>query len=300
MYDTINIKNELNQVPKEAKELQETPFNWCGFRWIPYFNNSSQYPIYYYVKMKNLFLKLAGNQLFVKNSLHKYYHDNNYTLFTYQQVVESFEKLNNQLPMNVFTSKITKISMGIVINENPKSVINEWQYYLGKEYLPMKDRNKIYGAKYYLTDYQIKGYDKTFEVKKHNQVKLEKEYFRFEIDNCKPKVLNNKTNNIGIYTVNDLIGKEKFKKVGKMLLDKYIKIEKLPKVDLSTLSLKDKRIYAGITNYEVKESIRRQHPDTYKKDRKEYNKFISRYDNSEFQNQVINKLQQQINYSINN
>ena len=164
----------------------------------------------------------------------------------------------------------------------------------------MKNRNKTYGAKFYLTDYQIKGDDKTFEVKNHNQIKLEKEYFRFEIDNCKPKVLNNKTNNIGIHTVRDLIDKEKFKKVGNMILDKYIKIEKSPKVDLSKLDIKQKRLIASIINSEIKDSIRKQHPDTYKKDRKEYKKIIQDCDNSIFQNQVIKKIKDQINYSINN
>lgn len=300
MFDTISIKNELEQVPKAAKDFIETPFNWCGFRWVPYFNDSSQSPIYYYVKVKNLFLKLTGNVLFVKNSLHKYYHDNNYTPFTFQQVVESFEMLNNQLPINIFTSKILKLSMGIVINENPQKILNEWQYFLGKEYLPMKHRNKIYGAKYFLTDYQIKGYDKTFEVKNHNQNTLDEQYFRFEIDNCKPKILNNKTNNIGIHTVSDLIDKVKFKKIGELILNKYTQIEKIPELDLSTLSIKEKRIYAAVSNYAIKESIRKQHPDTYKKDKKVYNAIIQNLDNSIFQNLVFDKLNAQVNYCINN
>ncbi len=288
------------QIPKQAKELQKTQFKWCGFTWIPHFNDSSQPPIYYFAKVKNLYLKLIGHQLSVKNSLHKLYHNNNYKPFTYSQVIETFEILNSKLPINVFTSKIIKLSTGIVINENPQKIINEWKYFLGKEYSPMKNKNKIYGAKFYLTDYQIKGYDKTFEVKNHNQVDLNEPYFRFEIDNCKPKVLNNKTNNIGIHTVNDLLDRKKFKKLGQMVLNKYIQIEKLPKLDLSTLTLKEKRMYASLTNYEVKESIRKQHPHMYKKDRKAYNKMMNNLDNSEFQNQVINKLKDQINYSINN
>lgn len=300
MVDTINIKNDLEHPPKQALELQKTHFNWCSFTWIPVFKDSSQPPIYYYVKVKNLYLKLIGHQILVSNSLHKLYHNNNYKPFTYSQVVEAFEILNNQLPINIFDSKIIKLSAGVVIEEDSQKVVDEWQYFLGKNYTPMKDKNKIYGAKYFLTDYQIKGYDKTFEVKNHNQINLKKPFFRFEVDNCKPKVLNNKTNNIGIYTVKDLLDKEKFSKLGEMILSKYIQIEKLPKLDLSTLSIKEKRLYASLTNYEVKESIRKQHPHMYKKDRKEYNKMMNNLDNSEFQNQVINKLKEQINYSINN
>lgn len=300
MVDTINIKNDLEHPPKQALELQKTHFNWCGFTWIPTFKDSDQPPIYYYAKVKNLYLKLIGHQLSVKNSLHKLYHNNNYKPFTYSQVVEAFEILNNQLPINIFDSKIIKLSAGVVIEEDPQKVVDEWQYFLGKKFTPMKNKNKIYGAKYYLTNYQIKGYDKTFEVQQHNQINLNKPYFRFEVDNCKPKILNNKTNNIGINTVNDLLDKEKFIKLGQMVVNKYIQIEKLPKLDLSNLGIKEKVLYASMINYEIKESIKKQHPDTYKKYRKTYNEIRNNLDNSHFQNQVIDKIKQQINYSINN
>jgi hypothetical protein len=299
VFDTFKIRSTILNLPKEIIERKETPFDWYGIKWIPIYRESNS-PSYYKSDYKNLKLQIFGDQLFVTNSLHKFCCGNNYEPFTYSKVVKTISYLNTILPIDVYNAKIIKISAGVVINENSQKIFNEWQYFLGKEYLPMKNRNKTYGAKFYLTDYQIKGYDKTYEVKNHNQIKLEKEYFRFEIDNCKPKILNNKTNNIGIHTVRDLIDKEKYKKVGEMILDKYIKIEKSPKIDLSTLLLKEKRIYAEITNYEVKESIKKEHPDTYKKDRKEYNMIIKKYDNSAFQNQVINKLKDQINYSINN
>ena len=299
MYDTFKIRSTILNLPKEIIESKEIPFNWYGIRWIPIYRESN-IPTYYKSDYKNLKLQIFGDQLFVTNSLHKFCCGNNYEPFTYGKVVKTINYLNTILPIDVYNAKIIKISVGVVINENPQKIFNEWQYFLGKEYLPMKNRNKTYGAKFYLTDYQIKGYDKTFEVKNHNQIKLEKEYFRFEIDNCKPKVLNNKTNNIGIHTVRDLIDKEKFKKVGNMILDKYIKIEKSPKVDLSKLDIKQKRLIASIINSEIKDSIRKQHPDTYKKDRKEYKKIIQDCDNSIFQNQVIKKIKDQINYSINN
>ncbi|WP_026776111.1 hypothetical protein [Polaribacter sp. Hel_I_88] len=299
MIDTFNIENTIQELPKEIIERKETPFDWYGIRWIPHYKESN-FPIYYKSHYKNMYLRIIGDKLLVSNSLHKSYYGNNYMPFTLSQVFNAITLLDNALPINIYNSKINKLSAGVVINENPQKIFNEWQYFLGKNYTPMKDKNKIYGAKYFLTDYQIKGYDKTFEVKNHNQVNLKQPFFRFEIDNCKPKVLNNKTNNIGIYTVKDLLDKEKFSKLGEMILNKYIQIEKLPKLDLSTLSIKEKRLYASLTNYEVKESIRKQHPHMYKKDRKEYNKMMNNLDNSEFQNQVINKLKEQINYSINN
>jgi hypothetical protein len=299
VIDSFSIKNELEIIPKQAKELQETPFFWCGFKWVPNFQNTNQFPTYYYTKMNNLYMKLCGNQLYVSNSLHKMYKGNNYESFTYKEVCEAFELLNNVLPINIYTSKIIKISFGIVIKEDAQKVLNEWQYYLGKVYLPMKHKNKTYGAKYFLTDYQIKGYDKTFEVKNHNQINLNENFFRFEIDNCRPRILNNKTNNIGVIEVSDIVDKVKFEKIGKMVLYKYNKIEKKPKLDITTLSLKQLRVYAEMNDYEVKEAIKKRHTNTYKKDRTEYGKIIRNLKKSTFQDEVIAKLKQQISYSLN-
>lgn len=298
MYDTIKIINELEYIPKQANELQKTPFDWNGFLWIPHFKDSNT-PLYYKSSFKNLNMRLVGRKLIITNSLHKLYHGNNFDSFTYNQVCKAIILLDNQLPINVYNAKILKLSVGIVIKEKPQLIFNEWLYYLGKSFIPMMNYNKTYGAKFYLTDYSIKGYDKTYEVKNHNQLQLDDSYFRFEIEG-KTKIFNNKTNNIGIHTVNDLIDHNKFKKLGILLQKKYVQIEKQAKLDLSKLTIKEKRLIASITNSEIKESIRKQHPDTYKKDRKKYNQIIKNCDNSEFQNQVINKLSDQINYSINN
>ena len=298
MYDTIKIIGELNSIPKQIKDLQLTPFNWNGFLWIPHFRDSNV-PLYYKSTFKNISLRIIENQLHVINSLHKFYHGNNYKLFTYKQVCRAFAILNNNLPIDVYKAKVLKLSVGVVIIENPQKIFDEWLYYYGKPYIPMKNKNKIYGAKFFLTDYYIKGYDKTYEVKQHNKINLNVNYFRFEIEG-KINIFNNKTNNVGIYTVNDLLDKTKFNRLGEVLLEKYIQIEKQPKLDLTKLTLKEKRLVASMRNHEVKENIRKQHKDTYKKDRKEYNKLINNLDNSTFQNQVISKLNQQIQYSINN
>lgn len=298
MYDTIKIVNELEQIPKQARELQQTPFDWNGFLWIPHFKDSNT-PLYYKSKFKNLSMRLVGSQLYITNSLHKSYHGNNYCSFSYVQVCKAIILLDNQLPINIYAAKILKLSVGIVIKESPQLIFNEWLYYLGKPFTPMKNYNKIYGAKFYLTDYSIKGYDKTYEVKNHNQIQLNDKYFRFEIEG-KTKIFNNKTNNIGIHTVNDLLDYSKYIKLGNLLKDKYQKIEKHSRLNLSELTIKQKRLIASISNSEIKESIRKQHPDTYKKDRKEYNKIIQNSQKSIFQNQVMQKINQQINYSINN
>lgn len=298
MFDTIKIKNKLVSVPKQVAKSTKTPFNWKGFEWIPVFGTNN-FPRCYTSRQKNLQLKIEGNYLFVNNSLQKYYKSNNYTSFTYQEVLKAIYNLNKTLPIDIYTADIVKLSVGVVINENPKLILNEWLSYATKTFIPMMKKNKTYGSKFYLTDYYLKGYDKKFEVKNHNQINLKRETFRFEIEG-KTKYFNNKTNAVNVYKVKDLLEHNKFKKLANILLAKYIQIQKIPKLDLTTLSLKQKRLYAAFTNYEIQNSIKKQHPNTYKKERIIYNKMINKLDNSDFQNQVINKLKDQINYSINN
>ena len=64
----------------------------------------------------------------------------------------------------------------------------------------MLGANKQYSKKFYLSDYNVKGYDKTFEVKTHNRIKLGKPIFRFE-----PEIythnLNKRKNPFNMHTV---------------------------------------------------------------------------------------------------
>jgi hypothetical protein len=66
---------------------------------------------------------------------------------------------------------------------------------------------------------------------------------------------NNKTNNVGITTVADLIDKEKYKKLCNVLIDRYQKIEKEAKLDLSELNLKEMRLVASMSDFKIKESM---------------------------------------------
>ncbi len=298
LYDTIKIMQILEKIPKQAVKKTSRPFSWHGFIWSPVYKKGLL--TYYKAEAKNLQLRLAGNELYINNSLHKFYHGNNYVPFTYQEVLEAIHLLNKITPVNILNAKVLRVSPGIVINENAQHILGEWQNYRGKTHIHMIDKGKIYGAKYYLTDYQVKGYDKTFEVKKHNQIDLKKSYFRFELDNCKTKFLNNKTNNIGIKLVKDLIDCPKFKKFGTLLHNKYLEIEKKNKISLESLSIKEKRLIAYMTNDEIRKSIKNQHKDSYKIDRKQYLKLIRNCHDSNFQKSVSEKIKEQINYSINN
>jgi hypothetical protein len=291
--------HQLNQLPKQIEKGCKEPFEWYGLLWIPKFNKFGSLTTYY-SELKNLNLSIRDYEITITNSLQKFYMDNNYNPFTYNQVVDAFEQLDNYLPFNIYEAAVKKIAMGMVIQEAANPILNTWLSFSNKKAFPMLSRNKMYGLKYFLTEYDVKGYNKTTEVKHHNNINLNQPYFRFEVEVKRINNLNRGKNQIGIYTVQDLLNPIKYEKLANILIDKYNKIEKKPTINLNETSLKEKRLIASFKDFDVLNSIKKQHPDSYKKDRKEYKSLLNKLNNNSFQNQIINKLNQQIQFSINN
>ena len=283
------------QIFEESKDS----FEWCGLLWVPKTNKFGS--IYgYSAEIKNLFLKIIGNELTITNSLQKFYMDSNHKMFTYTQTVEAFEILNNYFPFDIYDAAVKKIAIGTVIQEETDLVLNSWFTFSNKLPFAMLSKNKMYGLKYYLSDYDLKGYNKTTEEKNHNNSILNQQLFRFELEIKRIHCLNKGKNQIGIYTIQDLINPIKYKKLATLLLDKYHKIEKKPTINLTKTSLKEKRLIASFKDFDVLNSIKKLHPNSYKKDRREYKNLTLKLNDNTFQTQIINKLNQQIQYSINN
>jgi len=299
MYDTIKLVQKLENLPLKVVEESKVSFEWGNLLWKPKLDKLGC-PVSYYSEIENLYLTIKGDELAINNSLHKFYLGNNYDSFSYTQVVKAFEKLDNLLPFSIYNAKVKKIAMGTVINQDANEVLDTWMNKLSKEPIKMLSKNKSYGLKYYLTDYNVKGYNKTTEVKDHNRIPLDRQLFRFEVEVKKVSNLNNGKNAIGIYTVQDLLDPTKYQKLANYLTDKYNKISKKPSINLNETTVKEKRLIALFKDMEIIKSIKKQHSESYKKDRKKYNSLMGRINNESFQNTIFTKLNNQIQYSINN
>ena len=73
----------------------------------------------------------------------------------------------------------------------------------------MRNSTRIYGAHFKGTNYNIKGYDKTYQTKAESNTKLSESLIRFELE-ANSRYFNNRKHPIGIYTVADLVNKSKF------------------------------------------------------------------------------------------
>lgn len=294
MYDTLKIKHQVKQLPKEVIEQSEKPFLWKGLKWTPIFNKKTRQVNAYETSVNNLDLRLKGNTIFCNNSLQKWYMGNNYELFSFSQVVKALSKLNSVLPFNVYKANIHYLAVGTVIEEEAKPILDPWLSLNGKTSIPMLGANKQYGKKFYFTDYNVKGYDKTFEVKTHDRNTIGKSIFRFELE-IYTRNLNKRKNFIGIYTVKDLIDKNKFKMLTDELFDKYDKIEKKLSVALSQLNNKEKEVLALFQNQEILKQYKIDHSETYGNRRKVYNKLKKLSNNKQLAHideQLKNSLKQ--------
>ncbi|APG65432.1 hypothetical protein LPB136_08720 [Tenacibaculum todarodis] len=296
MYDTLKIKHQVIQLPKEVIEQQESPFFWKGLKWTPIFNKKTNQVKGYETSVNNLDLRLKGNIISCNNSLQKWYMGNNYQLFTYVQVVEALKKLNSVLPFNVYNANIHYLAVGTVIEEEAQAILNPWLSLNGKTPIPMLGANKQYGKKFYLTDYNVKGYDKTFEVKTHNRINIGKPIFRFELE-IYTRNLNKRKNAIGIYTVKDLIDKKKYKMLADELLCKYDKIEKEQSIPLSELNTKEKEVLALFQNQEILKQYKIDHSETYRKRRKVYNN-LKKSSNNKYLTHVKEQLKTSVKHTL--
>ena len=296
MYDTLKIKHQVKQLPKEVIEQQESPFFWKGLKWTPIFNKKTSQVKAYETSVNNLDLRLKGNTISCNNSLQKWYMGNNYELFTFSQVVKALEKLDSILPFNVYNANIHYLAVGTVIEEEAKPILNTWLSLNGKQPESMLGNNKQYGKKFYFTDYNVKGYDKTFEVKTHERIKLNKPLFRFELE-IYTRNLNKRKNSIGIYTVNDLIDKAKYQMLADELLSKYDKIEKQQSIPLSQLNNKEKEVLALFKNQEILQQYKIDHSETFSNRRKVYNR-IKKLSNNKYLIHVKEQLKISVKHTL--
>lgn len=296
MYDTIKIKHQVNQLPKEVIEQQESPFFWKGLKWIPIFNKKTNQVKAYETNVSNLKLELKGNTISCNNSLQKWYMGNNYELFTYSQVIKALEKLDSVLPFNVYNANIHYLAVGTVIEEEAKPILDAWLSLNGKTPIPMLAANKQYGKKFYFTDYNVKGYDKTFEVKTHDRNTIGKSIFRFELE-IYTRNLNKRKNSIGIYTVKDLIDKAKYQMLVDELLSKYDKIEKQQSIPLSQLNNKEKEVLALFQNQEILQQYKIDHSETFSNRRKVYNR-IKKLSNDKYLIHVKEQLKTSVEHTL--
>ena len=131
----------------------------------------------YSAKIKNLKVNYRGRTLWIEGSLHKYAKKNNYSLFTYDEARNVLYELSDIIGIDLQYFIVTKIELGLnmcMVYEPKKyiDIIHSYRHNRFYYMTPMAGTSKIRGCRCKLSEYEIKFYDKTFEVIHSDKVKV--------------------------------------------------------------------------------------------------------------------------------
>jgi len=298
LFDTIKIVKLIDKLPEEVIARVAEPFGWNNCLWLPHFDKNSGEVMHYKSHLKNLKLYLRGSELTICNSLQKFFMQNNYEAFTFYQVRDAITELDANFDFDLFSAEVKKTAVAVVINEVEDNSFKNWLEYKGNKPILMRNGKKIYGAHFKGTNYNIKGYDKTYQTKAESKTILAKNLIRFELE-ANNRYFNGRKESIGIYTVADLVNKNKFDVLGNELLKVYDTIKKQPIINYKELQPKEIRLLATMSNEATSEGLKKYHQHTFKKDRKDYLKLLRTFDDNELEKKIRSKILEQIEYCKN-
>lgn len=224
LYDTIKIVKSLDKIPKEAAAKVNEPFRWNNCLWLPHYNKQGEI-VAYYSHLNNLKLWLRGFEFTIINSLQKFYCNNNYSPFTYSQAKEAIYYLTAHFNFDLSTAIVKKIAVGTVIDAFPEDTFKTWEQYKSVNPSQMKNKTKVYGLNFKATNYNIKGYDKTYQVKAENGIELLKSVIRFECE-AYANYYNKRKSKIPVFKLMDLADNSIFSQLALDLLEIYSNIKK--------------------------------------------------------------------------
>tara|TARA_R110001583_G_scaffold145679_1_gene297670 strand:+ start:3891 stop:4790 length:900 start_codon:yes stop_codon:yes gene_type:complete len=298
LYDTIKIVKYLDKLPVEALTRVRDTFIWKNCLWKPRFNNFNEV-VCYTADLKNLKLRLRGDELTITNSLQKFYMGNNYEPFTYLQAVEAVNTLNTCFGNVLLNAEVKRLAIGTVIYDVPENTFQKWQEYKTIQPQFMCNGTKVYGVHFKATNYKIKGYDKTYQVKQEARIDITENVIRFEIE-ANSRFINQGKDSVGIYKLSDLTDFSKFQKLGNQLLSVYGKIKKRKHIAFESLTPEQIKLIATYGNPFWANGLKKYHKHTHKKERQAYLKLLIKLNHSENENNIYEKLKTQVNFCLNN
>ncbi|WP_339706769.1 hypothetical protein [Algoriphagus aquimarinus] len=209
MVDDLKIEIAI-EPPFEFKEKVTYPFEINGIVFSPEFNKSGDV-ISYSGKKENLYVKMISGKLLVMNSWHKFQQGNNYSDFTWKNLQDCLQNLAKIFGEGFWKARITKLTTSVNLHYDATGVIDDLISYKGSPMEPMRPRNssKAYGKRFATTHYNIKVYDKSFQVNKEDRISI-LPTLRIEKEMKLPYFQKRRKNPVKIYTPSDLLNSVSF------------------------------------------------------------------------------------------
>ncbi len=231
----------------------------------------------YLANIDNLKLTLsefgANHYLTITNSLHKFWVGNNYSDYYYYDIKDTIEYLTDCLGVSLLDAELGKLSYGVNIEAEANKVYPYWASFKNKEFWVMQMKGKKYGAYTQLTDFKVKGYDKTLEVWRNDREKIDSQLFRFEVEVSKMRHLNKRSKPLNIRTVKDLLDTSKLQLLGDDLLTKFDAIDKECQYDFTKLKRPEAMAYAIMTSDEaIRGHLKENYSKTFERHKTNFKK----------------------------
>lgn len=180
MIDFISITANASHI-SEAVWGELEPDDWEGIKFRPFYIKGHLWA--YKGEYRGLQLVLHDRQLKITNSLHKFYKGNNYTDFSYSEIKAAISLLSGKFHISPADFNIKKLEFGlnIILEKYALHYINYFLSYKNKFFDKMRSSHKEYGRKCFLSEYDIKVYDKQLQVNLKDKIKIESSLLRFEV-----------------------------------------------------------------------------------------------------------------------
>jgi len=291
MFDNIQIELIIDSPPREIYRQKAEPFMCMGLYFIPKYSVDGNV-IHYQSNIKNLIIRIHGNKLIIKNSIHKFHKGNNYSDFYIADLESAICLLSEMLDMNLLEAEVKKIEYGCNIPvDAPENIYNGLIGYQRGYFTPMFDKAREYGKKQYSTDYNIKLYDKQFEVLKHSKKSINP-LTRFEKEIKNMRYLRKK--GIAIYYLSDLLKKDIWEALKSDLLQTFKKIQKKPVVSFQNLNITEIKEYAICSNTEIVPYVKKNHSRSYARYKKKFDSISENSIYLNFRNEIEHKCSELI------
>ncbi len=275
MLDNLTLEIFAPEYLEHAKGKQQ-PFKYRELEFNPnYFKGRINY---WYAMLENLRIQIFSDTLKISNSIHKYYKGNNYSDFHLSELHEAFELLSKCLGIDIFKAQIKSFEIGCnILFKTQKPFLNGLNSYNGNYFDPMKDKKTEYGKKLFATDYNIKFYDKTTQVKIKDKITIPDHLLRFEFEVKYLRYLQKK--GIPIYSVEDLFKPKIIGKIIHEIFKVYKGLNKIIIPDLTSLDIGELKCYAILKDKELTNVVKSKSMRNYCSYKK---KILNKIDNSIF------------------
>lgn len=247
---------------------------------------------HYATEYKNLYLQIRNEKLYVSNSLHKLYKGNNYSDFSYSEIVESIdiiEEITGIKPTKFTVSRL-EFGLNISVKLNVYTLLDCIKTYKKRYgFMSTIEGNKTHAKSCTVNEATLKVYNKTFQVKNVDKVTIPENILRIEIVYQKNRVIPN------IQTLEDLRNPQRLiglvERMKKIIGCITIEGEK----DFSNVKKEDRALYFAGLNSDFWKVEKTMNKDKGKSKKKTFDRLCSEVTQVSYKEEIMHSIDEKFN-----